>query len=721
MIVKVAAGRRDNKSSFEDLGEYITEGMQDEAVDITRVSFEHLTRYVAQESILNSLGAEVEKTVAIEMHKVGSLKTAGKEMWTVAKENERVKDPVLHYILSWSEQERPTVDTIMSAARHTLKSIGLAEHQYIIAIHANTDNIHCHIEANRVHPETFKSQPLEWLYKSLHKACREAEIEHGWLHDNGLYEVIQVNGNKHIVENKLWEDPEMATSRTKKARTVEAWTGDQSFETWCKNEPAEALKKLIKSGKATDWQTIHRALANYGIELRDAGGGGWKVFDIGSETAGEKPIVVKASQVFRFMKRGDIEARIGEFQPALPDIEKPVKTYKRDPEKRIDRRLYRKELRDALRDEYLAQAKVLKTKIVAAKAARKTLFAGDESERYAALREQRQQRARAIKTDHALSKNERDSALAVNTMLSLQAREALRAAIARERAVVVDMMPKLPQWREWVESKALEGNEAAISALRGIVYRERAQKNHAGFELDPSTGELVPKEKPIIEEQNAILPGVPTDSDPSIRPISTTVTWRVSKTGAVHFVFQSGKQAFVDEGNKLNFGGRKDVSDEALLLTLKHAKEKWGKEFSLAGGDRVFQMRVLRLAVQLDMVVTDPTLRSIQQQIERMQVPPAKPRKAAQPSVESYAAIVATATATKPDIRVRRIEADETHAYAGKIIAENKHYVVQDVGSAGYVVHERKNLDGRHIVGKSATIKYMNGRAIVSVKGPQTR
>lgn len=724
MIVKVAAGRRDKKSSFEDLGEYITSGMEVEAGDITRVSFEHLTRYVAQDSVLDSIGAEVEKTIAIEMHKVFTLKTAGKEMWTVAKENPRAQNPVLHYILSWPEQERPTLDSIMSAARHTLKSIGLAEHQYIIAIHANTDNIHCHIEANRVHPTTFKAQPLEWLHKTLHKASREAEIEHGWLHDNGLYEVVTVNGNKHIVENTTWNDADGSTSRTKKGAVIEAWTGDQSFETWCKGEPAGALKALLKSGGYADWQAIHKALARYGIELREAGGGGWKVFDVASERAGEKSAVVKASQVFRFMKRAELEAALGPFLPAQLEADKPTKTYKRDPEKRIDRRLYRKELRDALRSEYQAHAKEVRARIVVAKASRKTLFAGDEHARIDAIRERRQQRARAIKSDPLLTKAERESALAINIMLAVQAREELRAVIAAERAEVAAMMPVLPAWRAWVATKAVEGNEAAISALRGMVYRERAQEKASGFVLDPTTGELVPKEKPLVEPENAILPGKPTDSDPSIRCVSEAVTWRVTKTGTVNFIFQSGKQAFVDEGSKLTFGGRKDVSDEALLLTLKHAREKWGKEFNLAGGDEVFRLRVLRLASQLNMVVTDPALRSTQQGIDRAQAqaaPAVKPRKIAQPSAESYASVVAMATADRPDVPVRRVNAGDGRAYAGRVVAANGRYVVQDIGPAGLVVHLSKHLDSVPVVGASATIKYVQGRAEVLVKRERSR
>ncbi len=150
MIVKVAPNRRDGKSSFEDLESYITEGIEQSGDRAERTSWDRLTQYITKQSVLDELGDDVEKTIAVEIGNVTSLKTAASEMFAVANRNKKVKNPVYHYILSWKEHERPDVQDVMAAARHTLKTLGLLEHQYIIAIHANTDNIHAHIEVNRV-------------------------------------------------------------------------------------------------------------------------------------------------------------------------------------------------------------------------------------------------------------------------------------------------------------------------------------------------------------------------------------------------------------------------------------------------------------------------------------------------------------------------------------------------------------------------------------------
>ncbi|MFD2274780.1 relaxase/mobilization nuclease domain-containing protein [Undibacterium arcticum] len=138
----------------------------------------------------------LKKTIAVEIGNVTTLDNAAGEMRATASFNKLVTNPTLHYILSWPEREVPDTQAIFAAARSTLKALGMSDHQYIIAIHGNTDNIHAHIAANRVHPITYKAVRLEWLHKTLHKAAREIEIEHGWTHDNGLFKVIEINGKK---------------------------------------------------------------------------------------------------------------------------------------------------------------------------------------------------------------------------------------------------------------------------------------------------------------------------------------------------------------------------------------------------------------------------------------------------------------------------------------------------------------------------------------------
>lgn len=604
MIVKVAPNRRDGKSSFEDLESYITEGIEQSGDSAERTSWDRLTQYITKQSVLDELGDDVEKTIAVEIGNVTSLKTAASEMFAVANRNKKVKNPVYHYILSWPEQERPDVQDIMAAARHSLKALGLQEHQYIIAIHANTDNIHAHIEVNRVSPVTYLAPDLAWDHSRLHKAAREAEIEFGWSHDPGLYQVIEVNGHKHVVKNENYVDPELARAKGG-ANRFETWSGEQSLETWCRGEPAAELKRAIADPTTKSWQALHRILAQFGLELRDSGGGGMQVVDMSNDEAAKagRPVAVSASKAFRFLKRAELEQRFGafvRFDPAAEELPEAAKTYKRDPLKRLDRRLARKELRDALHDRFATEQRALRLHSTIAKAELRQSFAGDEKARYATLVAHHQAQRQAVRNDASLSSKQKQQAYSLLSMTMLQAKAQLKAQIRQERETRRELLPVIPTWREWVEQQAQLGDEAAISALRGMVYQEKRDAKKAGKDLDAD--EAFPGE-------NAIRPAVRQDSDPSVRAIQNII-WKVTGTGRVVYSFKDGTAGFTDQGDKLTFG-RKDVSDEALLVTLRYAKEKWGNEIHLAGGDAVFKARAARLAGSLGLTVTNPELQHL--------------------------------------------------------------------------------------------------------------
>ena len=143
-----------------------------------------------------------EKCIAIRTHNVMDITTASFEMNAVANKNTRCEDPAFYFVLSWPEHECPDADSIFDAAEHAIKALGLSERQYVIVIQGHTENIHCLVTVNRIHPETYKSHHIEWSKKTLHLAARESEIKHGWTHDTGIYIVEHdINGLKHIVLN----------------------------------------------------------------------------------------------------------------------------------------------------------------------------------------------------------------------------------------------------------------------------------------------------------------------------------------------------------------------------------------------------------------------------------------------------------------------------------------------------------------------------------------
>jgi hypothetical protein len=605
MIVKVAPNRHDGKSSFEALGRYITKGIAQSGDRFERTSWKRLTQYITKKSVLDELGDNVEKTIAVEIGNLISLKTAANEMFTVANRNKRIKNPVYHYILSWPEHERPDVHEIMAAARHSLKTLELQDHQYIIAIHANTDNIHAHIEVNRVSPVTYLATDLAWDHSRLHKAARESEIEFGWSHDPGLYDVVEVNGHKHVVKNESFVDPELERVKGG-ANKIETWNGIQSLETWCRGEPSVELKRLLADPATMSWQTIHRTLAKFGLELRDSGGGGMQVVNVGDGAADKtnRPITVSASKAFRFMKRPELEQRFGAFERFDSTVApETIKTYKRDPLKRLDRRLSRKASRDALFERFTAEQRALRARNSIVKMEIRQSFGDDEKARYKRLTAHRQTQRLVIRNDASLSARQKQQAYSLLSMTTLQAKTQLKEQIRQEREDRQALFSAIPTWREWVEQQVQLGDDAAISALRGMIYQEKREAKKAG----KADQEVDSDESSPVE--NAILPAVRKKSDPYVRAIQNIV-WKVTGTGQVVYSFKNGSAGFTDQGNKLTFG-RKDVSDEALLVTLRYAKEKWGNEIHIAGGDAIFKERTARLATTLGMRVKNPELQHL--------------------------------------------------------------------------------------------------------------
>jgi hypothetical protein len=256
-----------------------------------------------------------EKCVGIRTHGVTGIASAAIEMNSVARRNARVLDPVYHFILSWPEHESPPHDAIFDAAEHAIKSLGFGDHQYVVAIHANTDNTHCHVAVNRVHPTTFKSHHIEWAKRTLHFAARESEIKHGWTHDNGIYVVaVDGHGKKQIVLNKkhaeaVLDHEQRVHPEMDRDDLLPTWHDPDSLTAWLRTGVSSALKQALP--ELTSWQALHVWLEQHGIELQDTGGGGLRLRAVAHETG--EIIEAPVSKGLRLIRRPELEKRWGAF------------------------------------------------------------------------------------------------------------------------------------------------------------------------------------------------------------------------------------------------------------------------------------------------------------------------------------------------------------------------------------------------------------------------
>lgn len=327
MIPHIPNQRRSSRNAskpFNDLVSYIQGEKENEQGKVlkgepllrqpTTSAFDDIVDY-ATASVDRTTKAE--KCVAIRTHGVTRLDTASRDMNAVAANNKRCKDPAYHFILSWPEHEKPAPDAVFDAAEHAIKALGLGEHQYVIAIHDNTDNMHCHISVNRVHPVTFQARHIEWATKTLHMAARQSEIKHGWTHDRGIYVVdIDGHGQKHVVLNKetgvklgqnTYAHQELGFDQDE--QILPAWHDPDSLESWLKKTVTRKLKNALMD--LSGWHALHAWLDAYGISLNDSGGGGMRLKATSPETG--ELLDMPASKGFRFLKRGELEKRWGAF------------------------------------------------------------------------------------------------------------------------------------------------------------------------------------------------------------------------------------------------------------------------------------------------------------------------------------------------------------------------------------------------------------------------
>lgn len=220
------------------------------------------------------------------------------EMVALASET-RSPDPIDHWVLSWREDERPTVAQAREAVEIFIQHCGLSGYQFLWGLHDDTDNIHCHIQLNRVHPDSLRVLKINKGFDKEAGQQAAALIEHvqGWKPEKrSRYKVI--DGNPVLRSDKAkreqLEPPAAAIAK-------EIQTGEKSAQ----RRGIEDAAPLIAAARS--WLQLHDALAGAGIRYERKGSGA-VIF------IGDQPI--KASDVSRSASLLALQKRLGPYQPA---------------------------------------------------------------------------------------------------------------------------------------------------------------------------------------------------------------------------------------------------------------------------------------------------------------------------------------------------------------------------------------------------------------------
>jgi RNA polymerase-interacting CarD/CdnL/TRCF family regulator len=221
-----------------------------------------------------------EKIAFTDCLNLASVDTATLEMESLAFRNTRCKDPVMHLLLSWRENETPTREEVAEAVTITLAELNLSRCQAVYSLHRNTDNMHLHICVNRIDPETTRAiTPANgWTRRAMEHAARRIERAQGWRTEENAWSEINENG-------EIIQKPNASKVRVRQeVKDAENKTGEKSAI----RKAQEAL--LDSLDNISDWRQLHALMKSNGMEYKKKGSGA--IIEVGE-------IIVKASGVSR--------------------------------------------------------------------------------------------------------------------------------------------------------------------------------------------------------------------------------------------------------------------------------------------------------------------------------------------------------------------------------------------------------------------------------------
>lgn len=228
------------------------------------------------------------------------------QMLAVASSARRVTSPLLHIILSVSEDEEFTAVERDEAIDIVLQTLRLERCPVVWAQHSNTRHPHLHLAIVRVDPVTQSAAGSDWLVEDLHQSLALIEEKQGRRREpNGLYVAR---------EGAVFDAETNAMVRDASGRYITDW-----YE--CKGKkrtrlPGELLNRRAElisvANDAKSWPELHEAFAEIGVRYDTAGSGAR--IAVGTASA-------KASNVHRTLARGALERLYGRFEPDIARID----------------------------------------------------------------------------------------------------------------------------------------------------------------------------------------------------------------------------------------------------------------------------------------------------------------------------------------------------------------------------------------------------------------
>ncbi len=436
-------------------------------------------------------------------------------------------DKTYHLIVSFRAQELPGSAVLGDIEARICEGLGYHDHQRLSVVHHDTDNLHIHIAINKIHPTRYTIHDPYNDHRTLGELAEKLEREYGLESDNH-------QAHKRGSENR--------------AADMEHHSGIESLLSWVKRECLGQLQE------AESWAKVHQILGENGLEIRERGNG--LVF---TDRAGT---MVKASSVGRDLSKGKLEDRLGPFEPSPDQVNKPPRQYEGDPLRtRVDT------------VELYAQYKSEQQAFGTTRSAAWAQSRGRKTQQIEAAKRTGRLKRAAIKLMTGPGVNKKALYSLASKALKREV-ERINNQHLKERQTLNDKYQR-QAWADWLRSKATEGNQEALAALR-------ARGVAKALKGDSLTARGTRSAQEIQHRQDSI-----------------------TKKGTI--IYQVGASSIRDDGDNLKVS--RGTTHDGIEAALRMAMERYGNRITV-NGSATFKEQVARVAAsaKLPIVFTDPNI-----------------------------------------------------------------------------------------------------------------
>jgi hypothetical protein len=497
------------------------------------------------------------------------------EMVALATDCVKSKDPIRHDVISLKEHEVPTQAQVEEIIDLYLQEMGLVGHQVFYGLHADTDDMHIHVQVNRVHPETYKAIKTDRGFdkEALQRLCARIEHAQGWQAEPNSRYTVQPDGSMN--ERPYRGDIKGPRSHVK---NMELRTGIKRAERIVIEDATPILLA------ANHWSDLHTSLAAVGIRYERHGSGA--LLWVGG-------VQVKASVVARDARFAALQKRLGPFEASGPQerdtpvgngIPSETESVRGEPNQNVPKDRSREPLCPKQESGgwsaySIARAEHYKSRRLDTDDLRKRHVREREALKSAQKRDR----------EESIQQGEHRAGL-TNTLRKLLAFEHTKAKL--------DLKDKHAG-----ERAALKARYAQFAASYEEWLRARGQNANAE--------KWRYRENPNGQQCKIHGVGTPQPARIDIRNFRATVDgWKVR-----YLPIEGDGDGFIDKGNIVLILGH---DDGTVLAALQLAAQKWPDGFEVSGSED-FLNQCCRLAAEHGLTIANPELQS-QIEVERQKI-----------------------------------------------------------------------------------------------------